>query len=83
MREDLDKVLKGPETSNRKYYIFVALSDLMRLFRAAIKNEKKPENEFSKQFPETGVVLVDKSKIKNCLKKLDYYLAFTKDYLEL
>lgn len=85
MRADLDKILKGPEKSNRKFYILVALSDLTQLFKTACKTEQKPkaQTEFSKQFPESGVALIEKGKIKSCLKKLDYFLSFTKDCLEL
>lgn len=85
MREDLDKILKGPEKTNRKFYIFSALSDLTRLFKAACKKEQQTsaQSEFSRQFPESEVAVVEKEKIKNCTKKLDYYLSFTKDYLKL
>lgn len=85
MREDLDKVLKGPEKTERKFYIFAALSDLTRLFKAACKKEQQTntQNEFSRQFPESEVAVVEKEKIKSCLRKLDYYLSFTKDHLKL
>lgn len=83
MQEDLDKILKGPEKNERKYYILCALSDLVKLLRAASKAKETPKTQFSKQFPEPSVALLSKEKIKNCLRKLDYYLSFTKDCLDL
>lgn len=85
MHQDLDKILKGPEKTNKKFYIFAALSDLIRLFKAACKKEQQTEtqSEFSRQFPESKVAFVEKAEIKSCTKKLDYYLSFTKDCLNL
>lgn len=83
MREDLNKILKGPQKTERKFYIMCALSDLTKLLRTACKTETTNKTQFAKQFPEPTVALIEKEKIKSCLKKLDYYLSFTKDCLEL
>lgn len=85
MRTDLDRILKGPEKTERKFYILAALSDVSKLFKAACSanQETKSQTQFSKNFPEPAVVLVGKEKIKKSLKKVDYYLSFTKDYMQL
>lgn len=82
MRKDLDTILKGPEKSEKKYYILAALSDLKQLLKTEQKIKSQTQSDFSKQFPESEIALVNKQKIKNCLRKLDYYLSFTKDCLE-
>lgn len=83
MREDLNKILKGPDRTAKNFYIMSALSDLRKLMRIACKTSETPKTQFSKQFPESTVAPIEKEKIKNCIKKLDYYLSFTKDCLEL
>lgn len=86
MKEDLDRILQGPEKSNRKYYISCALSDLWDLLNVALKDDKsKQESNFSKHFPDScfpSVGLVPKNSIKVYMKKIEYFLSYTKDCLE-
>lgn len=87
MREDLHKILQGPEKENRKFYIFAALSDLHDLLQESLKDDKEEEKtSFSKNFPNPhfpSVALENKNKIKVYLKKVEYFLSYTRDHLQL
>lgn len=84
MREDLDKVLIGPDKAERKYYVTCALSDLWKLMQSACKTkETKGHSEFSKHFPDPVVSTIGKEKIKASMRKIDYFLSYTKDCLKL
>lgn len=86
MKEDLDRILQGPEKNNRKYYILCALSDLHNLLRTVLKgDDSRQESNFSKHFPDPhfpSVALESKAKIKCYMKKLEYFLSYTKYRLE-
>lgn len=86
MREDLDKILQGPDKNDRKRYILCALSDLCVLLKTAVKDKgDKQESNFSKHFPDPHfptVKLDSKSKVKRCVQKINYFLSYTKDCLK-
>ncbi|RZC36976.1 MTP18 domain containing protein [Asbolus verrucosus] len=82
LREDLDKIVKGPELCEKKFYILCALSDLYKLLNSAL-TKKEQKSSFSKVFPNDHfpeVKLESKNKIKSCIRKVEYLLSFAKDY---
>ncbi|KAJ3650614.1 hypothetical protein Zmor_016702 [Zophobas morio] len=82
LRDDLDKILKGPGTSEPNFYTLCALSDLHTLLSSSLIN-KDHKTSFSKNFPNDHfpeVKLESKNKIKSCLKKVEYLLSFAKDH---
>ncbi|XP_060533287.1 zinc finger HIT domain-containing protein 2 isoform X2 [Cylas formicarius] len=89
MREDLKKILAGPNSMEKKFYILCALSDLQNLFQNALRprpDENGRTSGFNRQFPNNhfpNVQLESKNKLKNHLKKVDYFLSYSKDCLEL
>lgn len=87
MREDLEKILKGPNKAENKFYILCALSDVHNLLKASLKPAKNGESSggFSKQFPNEhfpSVKLEEMPRIKNHLKKVDYFLSYAKDHFQ-
>lgn len=87
MREDLEKILKGPNKAENKFYILCALSDVHNLLKASLKPAKNGESSggFSKQFPNEhfpSVKLEETPRIKNHLKKVDYFLSYAKDHFQ-
>lgn len=88
MREDLHKILQGPEKENRKFYILAALSDLHDLLQESLQDDNKAEEKtsFTKNFPNPhfpSVALENKNKIKAYVKKVEYFLSYTRDRLQL
>ncbi|KAG5893097.1 hypothetical protein JTB14_024298 [Gonioctena quinquepunctata] len=83
MREDLEKILKGPKKSDSKFYIICALSDFVHLLEKAIlPNEEGSSKGFSKQFPNDhfpAVKLEDSKQLKNHQKKIEFFLSFARD----
>lgn len=83
MREDVQSLLTGPEIDNNKYYILCALSDVHNLMSKALEcGEDKKETDFSKKFPSPHFPSVSeetKDKIKLYMKKIEYFLSYTKD----
>lgn len=81
LREDICLVLKGPGKSDRKFYIFSALSDLYRLIELAVNDNSKKLENFNKKFPESqfpAMIIESKEKMKLHIKKLDYFLSYVK-----
>ncbi|KAJ8983190.1 hypothetical protein NQ317_005833 [Molorchus minor] len=83
MRDDLHKILQGPNDLENKLYIMYALSDMHHLFEESLKpiNDTATstfEAKFSNNhFP--AVELEPSDKIKKYIKKIEYYLSYTKD----
>ncbi|KAK7573765.1 hypothetical protein V9T40_010956 [Parthenolecanium corni] len=81
IRDDIDKFLAGPKNDDVEFYILSALSDLQRLFQDSLSHKKKGEKktEFSKKYPPPKAV-IDKEKAKRSVKKLTFYLSWTKEF---
>lgn len=88
MRDDIAKILKGPNPQEKSFYVLCALTDFQTLLRECQK-PKEQQNEagaFSKQFPNDRFPQVQyetKEKIKKYLKKCDYFLSYAKDILQV
>ncbi|KOB79477.1 HIT zinc finger family protein [Operophtera brumata] len=92
MKHDTILIIQGPSEANKNYYCKAALSQLHRIFteaKTAGKSHKtdsnskgdsaKDKNVFSKKFPEheiKNLSTLDVSKVKKCIKKLEYYLSY-------
>ncbi|XP_066257663.1 zinc finger HIT domain-containing protein 2 [Euwallacea similis] len=87
MREDVGKILKGPNSEEKSFYVLCALTDFQNLLRECQKpKEQNPTGAFSKQFPNEHFPQLQyetKEKIKKYLKKSDYFLSFAKDVLKM
>ncbi|XP_044261411.1 zinc finger HIT domain-containing protein 2 [Tribolium madens] len=84
LRDDLSKILEGPNETERNFYVLCALSDLHQLLNSAGVKKTEKKSSFSKSFPNDcfpEVKLESKNKIKTCLRKIDYLLSFAKDLL--
>lgn len=86
MRYDTFLILQGPSEENKKHYCKAALSHTHRILSQA-KTAGKPtkaknasrDKTFSKKFPEheiENLPTLDVSKVKRCLKKVEYYLSY-------
>ncbi|XP_072382109.1 zinc finger HIT domain-containing protein 2 [Diabrotica undecimpunctata] len=87
MRQDIERILKGPKKSEPKFYILCALSDINHLLNNSLKetNDAKTSDGFSKLFPNhhfPSVKLEQPDKIKTHIKKIDYFLSYTNDLFE-
>lgn len=77
-------IIKGPDTAMKTIYISAALSELHRLFIAAkeeISTQKNGSNQgFMKRFSykHSNNIKLSKKTILLCLKKLEYYLSWSK-----
>ncbi|CAG9861437.1 unnamed protein product [Phyllotreta striolata] len=86
MREDIEKILKGPGKSDPKYYVLCALSDVKNLLKTSAEAPPKSgetSGAFSKQFPNEhfpSVKFMEPQQIKSCVKKMDFFLSYTKEY---
>lgn len=81
----MKKILTGPNSVEKTFYILCALSDLHKLLSLAM-HKKETKCSFSKAFPNDqfpDVKLESRNKIKNSIKKVDYLLAFAKDLFSL
>ncbi|RZF36587.1 hypothetical protein LSTR_LSTR010698 [Laodelphax striatellus] len=88
MEADVKRLFSGPNFSYPKFYVDCALGDLYSLFRLALNAKKRKPNEageFSKQFPdsfENCVPELQKSKVKLCLRKIEYFQSWAKDHFQ-
>lgn len=83
MREDLERVLKGPKPTEKNFYVLCALSDLKLLLNKASISSSENSGDFSKKFPDEHfptVKLESPNKIKNLTKKIEYFLSYAKYY---
>ncbi|KAK7873009.1 hypothetical protein R5R35_000309 [Gryllus longicercus] len=86
MRDDVQKILHGPEESNQSFYLQAALSDIINLLEKAKgiskktgNNSEEKTNSFSKQFGTSRAnLLIPKEKLKLYMKKIEYYLMWVK-----
>lgn len=87
MRDDLAKILKGPNLQEKNFYVLCVLTDFQNLLKLCQKpKEQTASGEFSKQFPNDRFPQVQyetKEKIKKYLKKTDYFLSYAKDVLQV
>lgn len=82
MRQDLDRLLKGPNPTEQNFYILCSLSDLHALMNKAMIPMKQNNGNFTKKFPDEHFPTVkfeNPNKIKNSIKKVEYFLSFVKD----
>lgn len=88
MKQDVNLILNGPHTCDKKFYILCALSDLHSLMKQCLTDETcdKTSSGFAKAFPDVSqfsdVTFEKKSKLRLHMKKLEYYLSYAKDCLE-
>ncbi|XP_022831652.1 zinc finger HIT domain-containing protein 2 [Spodoptera litura] len=90
MKKDTFLLIRGPSDDNEKYYCQAALSDLHHILNRAKtldkqKDQKTPKDKtvFSKKFPEhekEHLPSLDVSKVKKCIKKVEYYLSYVDSY---
>nr|CAI5827329.1 unnamed protein product [Callosobruchus analis] len=82
MREDLDRILRGPNKFDRNYYVLSALSDLRELMKKAMDPSTDTAGAFSKIFPNNHFPSVKRETpeniAKNYIRKVDYYLSYSK-----
>ncbi|VEN43144.1 unnamed protein product [Callosobruchus maculatus] len=82
MREDLDRILGGPNKFDRNYYVLSALSHLRELMKKAMEPSTDTAGAFSKIFPNNHFPSVKRETpeniAKNYIKKVQYYLSYTK-----
>ncbi|XP_075233384.1 zinc finger HIT domain-containing protein 2 [Lycorma delicatula] len=91
IKKDVVKIINGPDINNNAFYVLAALSDIHLLFVNFLLEKKLSTNkniysEFSKRFPESGASSLqtfNKTKIKSCLKKTEYYQSWTVEYSPL
>ncbi|KAJ8923343.1 hypothetical protein NQ315_001901 [Exocentrus adspersus] len=82
LKDDVYKIFEGLKKSDNKFYLLCALSDLHNLFVESLQPLRCDNNsEFHKKFPKhhfSHVNMTRRSDIKKCIKKIEYYLSFTK-----
>lgn len=90
MRFDLQKILDGPNFSNKNFYILSALADLSNILSTAISkcgDKNSSDNKpFSTKFPNNQVPSIQyesKTKLKSYVRKIDYFLSYTKYHFKL
>ncbi|XP_030749077.1 zinc finger HIT domain-containing protein 2 [Sitophilus oryzae] len=89
MRDDVSKILQGPNTQEKNYYVLCALTDLENLLKEAQapKNTQSGEKgAFSKQFPNDMFPQVQhekKENIKKYLRKVEYFQSYAKDVFQM
>lgn len=85
MKRDTFLLLQGPSEKKQKYYCKSALSHLHEVLTEAknsskkSKESKKETKGFTKKFPDhktEDLPNLDISKVKKCLKKIEYYLSY-------
>ncbi|XP_058445623.1 zinc finger HIT domain-containing protein 2 [Malaya genurostris] len=96
LRNDMKMFFGGPSNCGQKYrlhFLLAALSDIHRLFstaksyiaqKATPGKSEKNKGAFSTKYNDENVGSLNSlelSTIRKCLKKIDYMLSFTKDYL--
>ena len=82
--------MKGPEDSNKMFYLLCAFSDSILLLenfkkQGFLKNsiEDTTKKNFTKKFPNSDSTLsvnIQKNKAKLIIKKIEYYLSFINDH---
>ncbi|XP_026727079.1 zinc finger HIT domain-containing protein 2 [Trichoplusia ni] len=91
MKKDTFLIIRGPSEENEKFYCKAALSHLHQILtkaKSAEKNKKeenivKEKMEFSRKFPKhekEHLPSLDISKVKKCIKKVEYYLSFIESF---
>lgn len=80
MKDDVESLLNGPNDQDKTYYILSALSDVHTLFTKSLKSKEQcngnKNGEFSKKFPTALPLSVDRKLVRQCIKKIEYYLAW-------
>ncbi|XP_026754590.2 zinc finger HIT domain-containing protein 2 [Galleria mellonella] len=89
MKHDTFLILQGPSKEKKLHYCKAVLSHVHNIFTKAktidkISNEgSKTKSEFSRKFPEhkrDHLPNLDISKVKKCIKKLEYYLSYIESF---
>ncbi|XP_063896445.1 zinc finger HIT domain-containing protein 2 [Helicoverpa armigera] len=90
MKKDTFLIIRGPSEENEKYYCQAALSHLHQILSQAKSQEKQSKSnqdtvktDFSRKFPEherENLPKLDISKVKKCMKKVEYYLSYIDSY---
>lgn len=86
MRSDVQNILDGPNFSNKTFYILASLSDLLNLVNDAISKPNQGHansKPFGSKFPNDHFPDINyepKSKLKKYVRKIDYFLSYTKDF---
>ncbi|CAH0549116.1 unnamed protein product [Brassicogethes aeneus] len=85
MKEDVKNIFEGPNLTTPGFYVLSALSDLYNLIEAAINpKDNTKETEFSKKFPNDhfpNVKIESNEKMGVYLKKIEYFLSYSRDIL--
>lgn len=89
-KHDVLLILNGPSKVKKAYYCIAVLSHIyFILFEAknagkcSQKEDVKSGQVFSKKFPDLKLEHLPKldiSKVKRCIKKIDYYLSYIESY---
>lgn len=83
MKEDVNRLLKGPNPTYPNFYILCALSDLNSLLSKASSPVHESNGNFAKKYPNEhfpSIQLESPTKIKNHTKKIEYFLSYVKDH---
>lgn len=90
MRKDTFLIIRGPSDDNGKFYCQSALSHLHNILTKAKALDKQKDQKtakektvFSKKFPEhemEHLPSLDVSKVKKCIKKVEFYLSYVDSY---
>ncbi|KAG8239351.1 hypothetical protein J437_LFUL017964 [Ladona fulva] len=86
VKSSVRDIIQGPSTEDRNFYILSALSDIYKLIERAksVKGKLKEENRnFAKKFCDNSLFSfppISKSRLNSFLKKIEYYLSWTKAF---
>lgn len=89
IKPDVQSILGGPHSTERKYYLMCALSEIHTIFEKAVTHESAAgasNGEFYKKFTEhqvTPLENVSNPDLKKVLKKIEYFLSYAKDSYEV
>lgn len=88
MKDDVQRILHGPEDSNSSFYLEAALSDIINIFElyktASIhkdptRSNATNEKSFSQVFKaSSSCQVVPRSQVKLALRKIQYYLSWVR-----
>lgn len=88
MKNDLEMILRGPHNTDTKYYVMCSLSDFYQLLKLTMTkdaNETKV-NDFTKILPESQFPMIHyigKDRVKVIKKKIEFFMAYANDCLEM
>ncbi|XP_014285626.1 zinc finger HIT domain-containing protein 2 [Halyomorpha halys] len=83
MKTDVKRIMDGPSSNNKTYYMLSSFSDMYRLFsNITCSGPKAVKGKFSTMFdnPDPDIELLKKDDCKIILKRLKYFLSWLLEY---